>query len=93
VLPTWSLAYLAGWVAATVVVFLAGKFLNDRRAPAAHSLTLSVIAGFVWPMLVIGALEFAAAAMYVKVRDWRASAEVPEFWMSRVVVAGSVPLR
>lgn len=92
-LPTWSLAYLAGWVAATVVVFLAGKFLNDQRAPAAHPVILSVIAGFVWPMLVIGALEFAAVAAYVRVRDLRASAEVPEFWMSRVVVASSIPLR
>lgn len=88
-LPTWSLAYLAGWVVATVAVFLTGKRLNDRNAPAAHSVTLSVIAGAVWPMLILAALEFAAVATYVRAREWRASAEVPEFWMSRVPVTSS----
>jgi hypothetical protein len=88
--PTWSLAYLAGWVVATAVVFLVGQRLTDRSAPASHPVTLSIIAGAVWPMLIIGGLEFVAVAVCVKARDARASAEVPEFWMSRAVVASSV---
>lgn len=92
-LPTWSLAYLTCWLVATVVVFVAGNCLSDRRQPATHPLSLSVIAGAVWPMLVIGALELAAMALYTKARDARANAEVPEFWMTRVPVVGAVTLR
>jgi hypothetical protein len=95
VITTWSLAYLAGWVVATVFVLVAGSRLTDHRAPAAHPVPLSIVAGAVWPMLIIGALEFAAVALYTKARDVRAAAaEVPEFWMTRVAVASSVvPLR
>ena len=92
--PTWSLAYLAGWVVATVVVFLAGKRLNDRDAPAAHPAALSIVAGLMWPMLIVGAVEFVVVATCVRVRDWRATAEVPEVWLSRAVVANrAVTLR
>lgn len=91
--PTWSLAYLACWVVATAVAFLAGKRLDERTAPASHFLTLSIIAGAVWPMLILGLLELAAVAMYTKARDLRACAEVPEFWMTRVVAGSAVPLR
>lgn len=93
-LPTWSLAYLAGWVVATVVVFVAGNRLSDRRAPATHPLTMSVVAGAVWPMLILGAVEFAAVALFARIRDARAAAEVPEFWMTRAAVAsGGIQLR
>jgi hypothetical protein len=76
-----------------MVVYVAGSRLSDRRAPAAHPLTLSVIAGAVWPMLIVGALEFAAVALYSRARVLRPSAEVPEFWMTRVAAASVVPLR
>jgi hypothetical protein len=78
---------------AAAVVFLAGKRLNERSAPASHALSLSVVAGAVWPMLILGLVEFAAVAMYVRAKDLRASAEGPEFWMTRVVASNAVPLR
>jgi hypothetical protein len=94
VLGTWALAYLAVWVLATVVVLVMGNRLSDRRSPAAHPLALSIVAGAVWPMLIVGAVEFAAVALCAKARDARAAADMPEFRLSPMAAGGSViPLR
>ncbi|MCF6390367.1 hypothetical protein L2K20_25620 [Mycobacterium sp. MBM] len=84
---TTIIAYLIGWVVSTAVVYVASRRLNDPGNPAPHALVLSAVAGTLWPMLLIGAVEFSSlmacssAAAHLK-------SETPE-----LVGAGVVPLR
>jgi hypothetical protein len=64
VLWIFSMAYLAGWIVATAVVFVAGNRLCEPGLPISYRLTLSVAAGLIWPLLLIGAVEFTSMAMY-----------------------------
>lgn len=81
------IAYLIGWVVSTAVVFLASRRLNDPHNPAPHLLILSAVAGALWPLLLLGAVEFSSlvacssAASHLKT-------DAPE-----LVGAGVVPLR
>lgn len=56
--------YLAGWIAATIGVFFAGSRICEPGLPIGYRFTLSVAAGFLWPLLLIGAIEFTSLAMY-----------------------------
>jgi hypothetical protein len=87
VVQTTVIAYLIGWVVSTAVVYVASRRLNDPRNPAPHILVLSAVAGALWPMLLLGAVEFSSlvacssAASHLKT-------DSPE-----LVGAGVVPLR
>lgn len=54
--------YLWGWIVTTAVTFLAARrFADQRQAPAVQSLAgVSVIAGAVWPLLVLGVVELGS---------------------------------
>ena len=56
--------YLAGWIVATVGVFAAGNRLCEPGMPPSYRLLLSIAAGFIWPMLLVGAVELSSVAMY-----------------------------
>jgi hypothetical protein len=60
----WS--YLAGVLVATLVVYAASRRLTDRRSPSAHPLVLSVVAGLMWPLLVVGFVELSSVMLYTK---------------------------
>jgi hypothetical protein len=87
VVQTTVIAYLIGWVVSTAVVYVASRRLNDPRNPAPHILVLSAVAGALWPMLLLGVVEFSSlvacssAASHLKT-------DSPE-----LVGAGVVPLR
>lgn len=87
VVQTAVIAYLIGWVVGTAAVYAASRRLNDPRNPAPHALVLSAAAGALWPLLLLGAVEFSSlmacssAAAHLK-------SETPE-----LVGAGVVPLR
>jgi hypothetical protein len=49
--------YLAGWPIATIVVFALSHWLHDRRYGAPHTLSVSVAAGGVWPLLTLGLIQ------------------------------------
>ena len=57
---TFVIAYLIGWVVSTAVVYVASRRLNDPRNPAPNVLILSAVAGALWPMLLLGAVEFSS---------------------------------
>lgn len=84
---TIVIAYLIGWVVGTAVVYVTSRRLNDPRNPATHLLILSAVAGALWPMLLLGAVEFSSlvacssAASHLK-------SDAPE-----LVGAGVIPLR
>ena len=54
--------YLWGWIVTTAVTFLAARrFADQRYAPRVESLAgVSVIAGAVWPVLVVGVVELGS---------------------------------
>lgn len=56
--------YLGGWLVATTVVFVAGNRLCEPGLPVSYRFALSVVAGFIWPLLLIGAVEYTSVAMY-----------------------------
>ena len=59
--------YLGGWVVATLCMHAAGRRLSDSRSPSEHPLGVSVVAGALWPLLVIGVAELSSVAVYAKV--------------------------
>jgi hypothetical protein len=52
----------------TVIVLLASRRLMDERRPATHRLSLALIAGLLWPLLLIGLVEFSSVMLYSKTR-------------------------
>jgi hypothetical protein len=56
--------YLAGWIVASAGVFAAGKRLCEPGMPPSYRLILSVAAGSIWPLLVVGAVELSSVAFY-----------------------------
>jgi hypothetical protein len=55
--------YLLGWVFTTIgLVLVVGK-LNDRVAPGPHPIPLAIGAGAAWPLVFLGAAQFATVAI------------------------------
>ena len=59
--------YLGGWLSVTIAAYAAGRRLTDRESPAAHPLMVSVVAGAVWPLLVVGLVELSSVMVFTKV--------------------------
>jgi hypothetical protein len=56
--------YLGGWILTTVVAFAGGKHLRDRRSPPLHPLLVSMVAGAIWPLILLGVAEIGAEVAY-----------------------------
>ncbi len=54
--------YFIGWLVASLAAYAAGKRLADRSTPPDQVVTvrISVAAGAVWPLLVVGLFELSA---------------------------------
>jgi hypothetical protein len=59
--------YLSGWLSVSIAAYAAGRRLTDRESPAAHPLMVSVVAGAVWPLLVVGLVELSSIIVLTKV--------------------------
>jgi hypothetical protein len=59
--------YLAGWVIASVALYAASRRFSDPQWPAEHPLGVSLIAGAVWPLLVVGLVEMSSVVVITKV--------------------------
>jgi hypothetical protein len=59
--------YVGGWLAVTAAVYAAGRRLTDRELPATHPLMVSVAAGALWPLLVVGLVELSSIIVLTKV--------------------------
>jgi hypothetical protein len=55
--------YLLGWVMTTIGLSLLVGKLNDRVAPQSRPVPLAVGAGAVWPLLLLGAVQFTIVAI------------------------------
>lgn len=62
------IAYLTIAFATTAVVFFASSHLGDERRPALERSALSLAAGAVWPVLLLGVVELSFIAAYAEVR-------------------------
>lgn len=62
-----AMSYLGGWIVATLVVYAVARRLADRQSPSPHPLVVSVVAGALWPLLVIGLAELSSVMVYAKV--------------------------
>lgn len=87
VVQTIVVAYLIGWVVSTAIVYVASRRLNDPNSPASHGLVLSAVAATLWPLLLLGAVEFSSVAVASSAANHLKSE--PE----ELVGAGVVPFR
>ena len=63
-------AYLALWMAISAVSFGASRRLGARARPVAGIVIVSVLAGGLWPVLLLGVAEFSSVAAYASAERW-----------------------
>lgn len=61
--------YLIGWLPVSFAAYAAAKRLADRRASADQPLMIvvSLAAGAIWPLLVVGLVELSSVVVLTKV--------------------------
>ena len=61
--------YLIGWLPVSFAAYAAGKRLADRRSAADQPLMMvvSLAAGAIWPLLVVGLVELSSVMVLTKV--------------------------
>lgn len=52
--------YLGGWLTVTCVAYALGRCLTDRESPPDHPMLVSLAAGAIWPLLVVGLVELSS---------------------------------
>lgn len=61
--------YLVGWLPASFAAYAAGMHLTDRQTPADRRfmVMVSVAAGAIWPLLVVGLVELSSVMVLTRV--------------------------
>lgn len=54
--------YLGGWVLTSIAVAIGGRRLQHELAPPTHPCLMSILAGAVWPVLMVAIVEVGAVA-------------------------------
>jgi hypothetical protein len=83
---TWVWVYLTAWAVTTAITFLISRRVGDR--PDRDIFAVSLLAGAVWPFLLLGVIELSSVAVYSTAETWLVIPD-PEDLVSDVVV----PLR
>jgi hypothetical protein len=63
VTETLLLAYLVAGVVTASAAWLLGKRLRHDRRPAEHPASVSIVAGLLWPLLLLGVIELGSLAL------------------------------
>ncbi|MBJ7341075.1 hypothetical protein [Mycolicibacterium sp.] len=79
---TFALVYLGAWAVTTAIAFIASRRLADGWTSPLSSFCLSLLAGMVWPLMIIGAVEFSSVAVYSSANSRYQHREVPDSWMT-----------
>ena len=66
---TVLLAYAAVAIVMAIVAFIVSARLGDERRPTVERIGLSLAAGAVWPVILLGLAELGSFAMYAKVHE------------------------
>ena len=63
---TWVWIYVAASAVTTAMTFVASRRLGDRSQPALvmDAVFVSVLAGALWPLLLLGVVELSSVAAY-----------------------------
>ncbi|KAA0075755.1 hypothetical protein CIW52_32525 [Mycolicibacterium sp. P9-64] len=77
-MSTVLFGYLLGWAITTIGLAVTVGKLNDRIAPAPHPIPLAVAAGVAWPLVLLGAAQFATVAMIINAVRQRTGVPTPE---------------
>jgi len=67
------LIYLGGLLPVTFAVYATGRRLGDRQSPADRPLLVSLVAGVVWPLVVVGLVELSSIMVLTKAQPKPAS--------------------
>lgn len=69
----WMVLPIYGAIAlvSVVIAYFLSRRIGDVRRPPSHRLLLSLLAGSVWPLLLVGLVEFGSFAAYAKVQERR----------------------
>lgn len=65
--------YLFGSLVAACGAYAAGRHLAEPGSPPVHPLMVSLAAGAVWPLLVVGLVELSSIMVFTKVQPKPAS--------------------
>jgi hypothetical protein len=67
VLWTLTVVYAASAIVTTGIVLVASRPLVDEHRPPTHRLSLAAVAGLLWPVMLLGLVEFSSVMVYAKV--------------------------
>jgi hypothetical protein len=81
VVPTFALVYLGGWAVTTAITYVASRRLADAPTTARSSFGFSLLAGLLWPLMIIGVVELSSVVVYAAASSWRHGADVPDSWL------------
>jgi hypothetical protein len=59
-------AYLCGWGLAAPGLYLASRRLSSKRTAPPHPLPLSILAGGLWPLILLGVVEIGSIVAAAK---------------------------
>jgi hypothetical protein len=90
VVQTLIAAYLIGWALSAVVIYVASRRMGTEHEPVPYQFALSAAAGALWPLLLLGAVEFSSVAAASSAASHLESLEGTQ---PVLVSAGVVPLR
>lgn len=81
-------AYTAMWAVVTLVTYLLGRRMSSAEQPPDHQILTSILAGAMWPVVVVGLLEAFTVALMSGSHAWRDPAPVEPV---RIATAAPLP--
>jgi len=63
------LIFLSGWLVGIIGAYTAARHLHDRCEPSPHPLCVSVVAGALWPLLLVGLVELSSLVVLTKAQS------------------------
>jgi hypothetical protein len=63
VIEVLHFGYSLGWIFTAVAVFVVGQRLRDDHLPSPQTVLWSLVAGAIWPLLLVGALQLGATIL------------------------------
>jgi hypothetical protein len=63
------LIYLSGWLVGTIGAYTAARHHYQRCEPSPHPLCVSVVAGALWPLLLVGLAELSSVVVLTKAQS------------------------
>lgn len=79
---TFVLLYVGGWAVTTVATFAVSRRLADEEMTPLNSLYFSLLAGLVWPLMIVGVVELSSMAVYSTAKSLRRDPGIPESWLT-----------